>query len=165
MADEVTLVIIKPDAIQKGLTGLVLDRLAQTPLRIVAAKSLRVSRALAEQHYQHLKHKPFFQELIAHLIGELHQADIVLAFIYIGPGAITIVRELAGATNPEKAGPKTLRGAFGRNTAQGWMENVIHASSDATEAEREIKLWFSPDEILVPLYPTTQTTGVRLAWQ
>ena len=165
MADEATLVIIKPDAIQKGLTGLVMDRLAQTPLRIVAAKALRVSRALAEEHYQHLTSKPFFQELIAHLIGELHKEDIVLAFIYMGPNAIAIVRDLTGATNPEKAGPKTLRGAFGRNTAQGWMENVMHASSDATEVEREIKLWFSPDEILVPLYPMKQTTGARLAWQ
>ena len=165
MVDEITHVIIKPDAIQKGLTGVVMDRLAQTPLRIVAAKALRVSRELAEQHYHHLKAKLFFQELLQHLIGELHQSDIVLAFIYMGPNAIAIVRDLAGATNPEKAGPKTLRGAFGRNTAQGWMENVMHASSDAAEAEREIKLWFSPDEVLVPLYPTKQETGKQLTWQ
>ena len=165
MAEEVTLVVIKPDVIQKGLTGLVLDRLAQTPLCIVAAKAMRVSRELAEQHYHHLKSKPFFQDLVQHLMGELHHADIVLAFIYMGPNAIAIVRELAGATNPERAAPKSLRGAFGRNTVQGWMENVIHASSDAAEAEREIKLWFSPEEILVPLYSTKSITEPRVTWQ
>jgi nucleoside-diphosphate kinase len=78
--------------------------------------------------------------------------------VFWGIGAIGKIRELAGATNPEKARPRSLRGSYGRNTATGIMENVIHASSDPAESEREIKLWFRPEEFLVHPYKTkTQT--------
>ncbi|MBI3088259.1 MAG: nucleoside-diphosphate kinase [Candidatus Omnitrophica bacterium] len=163
MADEATLVLIKPDAIARGLTGAVLTRLDQLGLRVVGAKALRVSRRLATEHYQALRGRPFFEGLVTHLTGQLHGVDYVLAFVYAGPDAIAKVRQAAGATDPEQADPASLRGAFGRNTA-GVMENILHASSDAREAEREIALWFRPDELLSPQQAakraTTQPAGV-----
>lgn len=149
MRDEATLVLIKPDAIARGLTGAVLTRLDQLGLRVIGAKAVRVSRRLAAEHYQALRGKPFFEGLIQHITGQLHGVNYVLALVYAGPGAIARVRRAAGATNPEQADPASLRGRFGRNTA-GVMENVLHASSDAREAEREIALWFRPGELLSP---------------
>lgn len=149
-----TLVLIKPDGLIKSLTGNILTRLSETKLEIVAAKIVRVSKELAEKHYCHLKDKPFFKELIKYIMGELHDRKKVLAMVYWGPGAIQKVRELAGETNPEQANPISIRGQYGRITTKGIYENVIHASTNEAEAEREIKLWFEPDEIIVDLYPT-----------
>jgi len=154
--DEQTLVLIKPDGLKKSLTGNILTRLSETKLEIVAAKMVRVSKELATKHYEHLKDKPFFPELIKYLQGELHDRKKVLAMVYWGEGAIAKVKELAGATNPEEADPTSIRGAYGRITTRGIYENVIHASSNPSEAEREIKLWFFPDEIIVDLYPTKE---------
>lgn len=151
---QATLVLIKPDGLKKSLTGNILTRLSETKLEIVAAKVVRVSRELAEAHYCHLKDKPFFPELIKYLQGELHDRKKVLAMIYWGEDAINKVRQLAGATNPEEADPTTIRGSYGRITTKGLYENVIHASTNEEEAEREIKLWFCPDEVIVDLYPT-----------
>jgi nucleoside-diphosphate kinase len=151
---EQTLVLIKPDGLKKSLTGNILTRLSETKLEIVAAKILRVSKGLAEEHYKHMRDKPFFAELIEYIRGELHQRRKVLAMVYWGEGAISKVRQLAGATNPEEADPVSIRGAYGRITTKGVYENVIHTSRDKEEAEREIKLWFLPDEIIVELYPT-----------
>ena len=149
-----TLVLIKPDGLTKSLTGNILTRLSETKLEIVAAKITRVSRTLAIEHYKHLQGKPFFSELIVYLQGELHERRKVMAMVYWGTDAIRKVRELAGATNPEEADPTTIRGAYGRITTKGIYENVVHASSNLEEAEREIKLWFRPEEIIVNLYPT-----------
>lgn len=151
---EQTLVLIKPDGLKKSLTGNILTRLSETKLEIVAAKIVRVSRELAEKHYAHMKDKPFFEELIKYIMGELHDRKKVLAMIYWGKDAIKKVRELAGATNPEEADAVSIRGAYGRITTKGVYENVIHASTNPEEAEREIKLWFKPEEIIVDLYPT-----------
>lgn len=145
---QATLVLIKPDAIKKGLTGAVLARLDELQLEIVGVKVTRVARALAEEHYKHIRSKPFFEETVQHLMGALHGVETILAFVYWGPDAIERVRRVTGATNPEKAEPRTIRGAFGRNLSTGLMENVIHASSDPVEAEREIALWFRPEELL-----------------
>lgn len=149
-----TLVLIKPDGLKKSLTGNILTRLSETKLEIVAAKIVRVSRALAEEHYRHMREKPFFDELIKYIQGELHERKKVLAMVYWGEDAIRKVRELAGVTNPEEANSVSIRGAYGRITTAGIYENVIHTSTDEEEAEREIKLWFNPDEIIVELYPT-----------
>ena len=148
-----TLVLIKPDGLVRSLTGNILTRLSETKLEIVAAKITRVSRKLAEAHYQHLKGKPFYDELIQYLQGELHDRQKVMALVYWGEDAISKVRELSGETNPEKASPTSIRGAFGRIRSSGLFENVIHSSSDEAEAQREIKLWFKPDEIILELYP------------
>ena len=149
-----TLVMIKPDGLIRSLTGNILTRLSETKLEIVAGKVCRASRELAEEHYQHLKGKPFYEELIQYLQGELHERRKVMALVYWGEDAIAKVRDLAGETNPEKASPTSIRGSFGRIRTTGLFENVIHASSDPAEAEREIKLWFQPDEIIIDLYPT-----------
>lgn len=149
-----TLILIKPDGLKKSLTGNILTRLSETKLEIVAAKMARVSKELAEQHYYNLRDKPFFDELIKYIMGELHDRKKVLAMVYWGENAIQSVRELAGSTNPEEANPVSIRGQYGRITTKGVYENVIHASTNEAEAEREIKLWFEPDEIIVDLYPT-----------
>ncbi len=151
-----TLVLIKPDGLKKSLTGNILTRLSETKLEIVAAKMVRVSRSLANEHYKHLKDRPFYGELIKYLQGELHQRKKVLAMVYWGEGAIKKVRELAGSTNPEEANPISIRGQYGRITTKGVYENVIHASTNEIEAEREIKLWFEPDDVIVKLYSTRQ---------
>jgi len=152
--EQAVLILIKPDGLKKSLTGNILTRLSETKLEIVAAKMARVSQELAEEHYRHLKDKPFFPDIIKYIRGELHDRRKVMALIYWGEDAIGKCRELAGETNPEKAEATTIRGSYGRITTLGVYENVIHVSSNPEEAEREIKLWFNPGEIIVDLYPT-----------
>ena len=148
MALEATLVLIKPDAIVRGLAGAVLSRLEELELELIGAKVVRVSRALAEEHYKALQDKPFFSTLLEYIQGNLHGTKYVLAFVFQGPDAISRVRTLAGATNPEAAQPASVRGSLGRITTGGVMENVIHASSDLADAKREIKLWFNAVELV-----------------
>jgi nucleoside-diphosphate kinase len=154
---QAVLILIKPDGLKKSLTGNILSRLSETKLEIVASKMVRVSEELAKEHYKHLKDKPFFGDLIDYLLGKLHDRKKVMALVYWGEDAITKCRELAGATNPEEAEATSIRGSYGRITTSGLYENVIHVSSNAEEAEREIKLWFAPDEIIVDLYPAKVT--------
>ena len=164
---EQTLVLIKPDGLKKSLTGNILTRLSETKLEIVATKIVRVKKQLAMEHYKHMQDKPFFKELIKYLQGELHDRRKVMAMVYWGEDAIDKVRQLAGSTNPEKAESTSIRGAYGRITTRGLYENVLHASTDETEAEREIKLWFEPDEVIVELYPTKTLTiekGNKKVW-
>ena len=151
--NQAALILIKPDGLKKSLTGNILTRLSETKLEIVAAKMVRVSEQLAENHYQHLKDKPFFKDVVKYIKGEFHDRRKVMALVYWGKDAINKCRELAGATNPEEADPTSIRGSYGRITTDGVYENVIHVSSDNKEAEREIKLWFNPEEIIVDLYP------------
>lgn len=154
--NQATLILIKPDGLKKSLTGNILTRLSETKLEIVAAKMVRVTKELAQEHYKHLKDKPFFDELIEYVQGKLHDRRKVMALVYWGREAIKKCRELAGATNPEEAEPTSIRGSYGRITTTGVYENVIHVSSNEPEAEREIKLWFNPEEIIVGLYPTKE---------
>jgi nucleoside-diphosphate kinase len=152
--NQATLVIIKPDGLRKSLTGNILTRLSEMKLEIAAAKVVRVSRELAIEHYRHMQDKPFFEELLKYIMGELHNRKKVLVMVYYGEDAIKKVRLLAGSTNPEEAEPTSIRGAYGRITTKGLYENVIHASENEEEAEREIKLWFKPEEIIFDIYPT-----------
>lgn len=117
---------------------------------------MEVSRDFAEIHYAHLKGKPFFGELMNYIQGRVYGREYhrVLAFVYEGEDAIQRVRMIAGSTNPEEAEPTSIRGAYGRITTGGLYENVIHCSADERDAEREIKLWFKPDEVVYRLYPT-----------
>ena len=160
--DQAVLILIKPDGLKKSLTGNILTRLSETKLEIVAAKMVRVSRQLAEEHYKQLKDKPFFGEIIKYLQGELHDRRKVMALVYWGNDAITKCRALAGATNPEEAESTSIRGSYGRITTNGVYENVVHVSSNESEAEREIKLWFAPDEIIVDLYPVKEAAYKEL---
>ncbi len=161
------LILIKPDGLIKSLTGNILTRLSETRLEIVAARMVSVSRELGDEHYKHLKGKPFFEELIKYIQGELHNRRKVMALVYWGEDAIKKCRFLAGATNPEEAEATSIRGSYGRITTKGVYENVIHVSSDAVDAEREIKLWFQPDEIIVDLFPSkvvVEEKVKRIVW-
>ena len=156
MNEQATLVIIKPDGLIKSLTGNVLSRLSETKLKIMGAKVLQVSEELAIKHYTHLQDKPFFPELKKYIMGDLHGENRVMALVYWGHDAINKCRQLAGATNPEEAESTSIRGAYGRITTSGVYENVIHVSANKTDAEREIKLWLQPDEIIVELFPAKE---------
>src|SRR5882672_1982954 len=151
-----TLVVVKPDGLKKSLTGNILTKLAETRLIIVGAKVVSVSPDLAEQHYIHLKDKPFFPDLLNYIQGKIYGEEYqrVLAMVYRGDNAILKVRDISGSTNPEEADSTSIRGAYGRITTKGVFENVIHASSSPTDAEREIKLWFKPPEIVGNIYPS-----------
>ncbi|MCX5783309.1 MAG: nucleoside-diphosphate kinase [Elusimicrobia bacterium] len=146
---ERTLILIKPDARKKRLTGIVIDRIESLGLELVAAKVVNVTQELAQEHYRDLKGQPFFEGIVKFIRGEFQQIPMhrVLALIYEGESAITAVRKIVGSTNPEKAEPWTIRGAFGKIT-DGIMENIVHASSNSKEAEREIALWFDGAEIV-----------------
>ncbi|MFH1553239.1 MAG: nucleoside-diphosphate kinase [Candidatus Omnitrophota bacterium] len=147
------------------MTGNILTRLSETKLDIVGAKIVKVSRELAEEHYQHLKDKPFFEDLIMYIMGEYHKKK-VMALVYWGEDSIEKVREICGQTNPEEADSVSIRGAYGRITTKGVYENAIHASANRIDAEREIKLWFEPEEIIVDIYPTIEAeeTQKRRKW-
>ena len=150
MAIEQTLILIKPDGALRKLTGLTIDRLDATGLEMVGAKMICITEKLAREHYSSLSDKPFFEGLIKYIRGEFHgiKDNRILALVYRGENAIKAVRAIAGATNPEQATPGTIRGSFGRITTAGQFENVIHASSDPTDAAKEVALWFKKDEII-----------------
>ncbi|MFC1522588.1 nucleoside-diphosphate kinase [Elusimicrobiota bacterium] len=154
MAKQATLILIKPDGLQKSLTGNVLTKLAEARLVIIGAKAVKVNEELARAHYAHLQDKPFFAELIRYIQGGVHGEPYnrVVAFVYMGDDATQKVRKIVGATNPEEADPVSIRGSYGRILTSGIFENVVHASSDPGEAEREIKLWFKPEELTDDLY-------------
>jgi len=125
-----------------------------------------VTRELAIEHYQHLKDMKFFDELIQYLMGEFHTRR-VMALVYSGDNSIAKIREICGATNPEEADPASIRGGYGRITTKGIYENAIHASANSEDAEREIKLWFTPDELTdKSVYPSKKQTVTeeRLIW-
>ena len=117
------------------------------------------------EHYRELKDKPFFEDLLKYLMGEYHKKK-VMALVYYGEDAIDKVRKICGATNPEEAEAVSIRGAYGRITTKGVYENVIHASANPAEAEREIKLWFLPDDIIEKPYPTktVKTMTEKKVW-
>lgn len=166
MVVEQTLVLIKPDGIVKSLTGNIITTLSETELKLVGSKIVQVTKELAEEHYQHLREEKFFNELIKFIMGEFHTKR-VMALVYSGEDAIKKVRNIVGATNPEEAGPITIRGKYGRITKLGVFENVIHASENAKEAEREIKLWFRPDELVQTIYTTDskEVSKVEFFWK
>lgn len=160
-----TLVLIKPDGLAKSLTGNILTELSDPGIIIVGAKIVQVTRELAEEHYGHLREEKFFDELIRYIMGEFH-VKRVLALVYHGDNSIEKVREVIGATNPEHANPSSIRGKFGRITTKGVFENVVHASENAKEAEREIKLWFQPNELTQTIFPvdSRKVTKTELFW-
>ena len=162
MSIEQTLVLIKPDGLEKSLTGNILTRLSETRLEIAGARVVRVSRELAEEHYASLRDQPFFEDLIRYIMGEFHDRRKVVALVYHGQNAIKKIRKICGATNPEEADPRSIRGAYGRITTSGIFENAIHASADRKDAEREIKLWFCPDELVYHIYPITEVELERV---
>ncbi len=153
---EHALILIKPDGLKKSLTGNVITKLSGAHLIIIGAKMVKVSRKLAEAHYAEHKGKPFYDSLIEYIQGKLfgEPFDRVMALVYSGVDAISKLRKIVGSTNPEEAEPTSIRGSYGRVTTKGVFENVVHCSSSVADAEREIKLWFEPDELTERIYPT-----------
>ena len=166
MKKQQTLVLIKPDGMAKFLTGNIITELADTGLILVGSKVVQVTRELAEEHYQHLREEKFFDELIKYIMGEFH-VKRVLALIYHGDNAIEKIRRVVGSTDPEKAELTSIRGKFGRVTRAGVFENVVHASENEKEAEREIKLWFRPEELVMTVFPTKskEVTKTEFFWK
>lgn len=155
MKTQQCLVIIKPDGLVKSLTGDIIMALSATKLKIVGAKIVKATREHLEKHYSDLKQKKphIYEGTIDYMSGKYH-TDRVLALVYQGENAIEKIREVCGATNPEEAHPTTIRGRYGRvHSKTGIFENVVHASDSEENAEREIKLWFSPDELVETIYP------------
>jgi nucleoside-diphosphate kinase len=136
---ERTLVLIKPDAMQRGLAGEILGRLERRGLTVRAAKLVQVGRPLAEEHYAEHREKSFFGELV----GFITSAP-TLALVAEGESAISVVRTTIGATNPTAAAPGTIRG----DLALAMPDNLVHGSDSPESAEREIQLWFAAEEIV-----------------
>ena len=136
---EQTLVLIKPDAVRRGLIGEIIRRFENRTLKIKALKMVRPSRELIERHYEVHRGKPFFEPTV-----EFMTSGPVVAMIIEGENAIAVVREIMGALDPLKAQPGTIRGDYTLNV----RENLVHGSDSPESAEREIAVWFAPDEIL-----------------
>jgi len=137
--NERTLVLIKPDGVQRLLTGRILARYEDRGLKLVGLKLIRVSRDLAERHYAVHREKPFFGGLVDFITS----APLVAAVLE-GPNAIAVVRAMNGATRPHEAAPGSIRGDFALETAQ----NLVHASDSPENAAAEVALWFEPAELL-----------------
>jgi nucleoside-diphosphate kinase len=133
--EERTLVLIKPDALERGLAGEILARFEQRGLSIRAARLVEVDDELAERHYDEHREKPFFGELV-----EFITSAPTLALVVAGESAVSVVRATIGATNPVDAAPGTIRG----DLALAMPDNLVHGSDSAESAEREVALWF-PD--------------------
>jgi nucleoside-diphosphate kinase len=136
---ERTLVLVKPDSVQRLLTGRILARFEERGLKVVGLKLVRVDRDLAERHYAVHREKPFFGGLV-----EFITSSPLVAVALEGPNAISVVRTMVGATRPHEAAPGTIRGDFALETAQ----NLIHASDGAETAVAELAMWFAPDELV-----------------
>jgi nucleoside-diphosphate kinase len=136
---ERTLVLVKPDGVQRLLVGRILARFEERGLKLVGLKLVHVDRALAEQHYAVHREKPFFGGLV-----DFITSCPLVAVGLDGPNAIAVVRSMVGATRPNEAAPGTIRGDFALETAQ----NLIHASDGPETAAAELALWFSPDELI-----------------
>ncbi len=139
MAVEQTLILIKPDAVQRRLAGEVLARIERRGFVVRAGKLVKVKRDLGEQHYAEHRERPFFDELVRFITSAPTWALIVE-----GEGAISTMRKTIGATNPANAEPGTIRGDF----AIAMPDNLVHGSDSPESAEREIALWFADDELV-----------------
>ncbi len=136
---ERTLVLVKPDGVQRGLIGEVTSRLENRGLRLVAAKFMQVDRQLAETHYAIHKGKPFYDGLIRYIISAP-----VMAMVWEGPNAIAAVRQSMGATRPTEAAPGSLRHDFALEVGR----NLTHASDSVQTGESEVALWFRTNELV-----------------
>ena len=138
MAIEQTLILIKPDAMERGLAGEILSRIERRGCTLRAGKLIRVDRELGETHYTEHREKPFFGELVQFITS-----GPTLALVVEGEGAIATMRKTIGATDPANAEPGTIRG----DLAMSMPDNLVHGSDSSESAEREVALWFSADEL------------------
>jgi nucleoside-diphosphate kinase len=138
MKKEQTFIMIKPDAVQRGLIGDIISRFEKKGIKIVAMKMVDVDRKLAEQHYAVHKGKPFFEPTVEYITS-----SPVVAMVLEGINAIDMVRGMMGKTNPQEAPLGTIRGDYGQFIGR----NIVHGSDGPDTAQKEINLWFTPDEI------------------
>jgi nucleoside-diphosphate kinase len=136
---ERTLIIVKPDGVQRGLVGRVISRLEDKGLRLAGLKLMQVSQELAERHYGEHKEKPFFGDLVSFITS-----SPVVVGVVEGPNAVAVTRGLVGATNPAEAAAGTIRGDFGLTIGM----NIIHASDAVETGQREVSLFFEEAEII-----------------
>ena len=134
-----TLVIVKPDGVQRGLIGKILARFEERGMKLVAMKMLQVSRELAEQHYAVHKGKFFYEDLVSYI-----SSSPVVVMVIEGHEVIGAVRKMVGATKPWEADPGSIRGTY----AMMGLRNLIHASDAPETAKSEIALWFKPEELV-----------------
>lgn len=139
MAMERTLVLVKPDGVQRGLAGEIVGRLERTGLQIVAMKLMSISEDLASRHYSEHAEKPFYPGLVSFITS-----SPVVALVLEGPSAISTTRKIMGGTNPADAAPGTIRGDLGVDMGR----NLIHGSANAEDAAREIGLFFDDSELV-----------------
>lgn len=135
---ERTLILIKPDGVQRALIGQIIDRYEKRGLRIVAMKMVHADRALAERHYAVHREKPFFAGLV-----EFITSAPLIAMVVEGANAVAVCREINGATRPEDAAPGSIRGDLALDTGH----NLVHGSDGPETAASEIALWFEPAEL------------------
>ena len=138
MSFETTLVLIKPDAIQRNLSGKIINRIENTGLKIVGLKMMKIDKKLAEKHYQEHQEKPIFENLV-----DFISSSPVLAIAISGPNSIQKIRTLMGQTNPLDSPPGTIRGDYGIDLER----NLIHGSANDSDALRELELFFDKKEI------------------
>jgi nucleoside-diphosphate kinase len=136
---ESSLVLVKPDGVERGLIGEVIGRLERRGLRLVAAKFLQVSRELAETHYAIHKGKPFYDGLIEYITSAP-----VMAMVWEGPNAVAAIRQTMGATRPTEAAPGSIRHDFALEVGR----NLTHASDSVENGIQEVALWFEPEELV-----------------
>ena len=138
MTTERTLVLVKPDGVQRGIAGEIISRLERTGLQIMGLKLMQISEDLASQHYGEHHGKPFYQGLVSFITS-----SPVIALVLEGPSAISTTRKIMGATNPADSAPGTIRGDFGVDMGR----NLIHGSANLEDAAREVSLFFSDSEL------------------
>lgn len=138
MTKERTFIMIKPDAVQRGLVGEIISRFEKKGIKIIAMKLVSVSKELAEKHYGIHKGKPFFEPTVKYITS-----SPVVAMVLEGDNAINMVRGMMGKTNPQDAAMGTIRGDYGQFIGR----NIVHGSDGLDTAKFEIDLWFKPEEI------------------
>lgn len=131
--------LVKPDGVQRGLIGTVIGRIESKGLKIAGLKLIHVSEELAKEHYGEHVARPFFGDLVSFITS-----SPVVALAVEGDNAVSVVRTLMGGTNPQEADPGTIRGDFGMTIGM----NLVHGSDSVESADRELNLFFKPDEIL-----------------
>ena len=138
MAKERTFIMIKPDAVQRGLVGEIISRFEKKGIKIIAMKLVSVSKELAEKHYGIHKGKPFFEPTVKYITS-----SPVVAMVLEGDNAINMVRGMMGKTNPQDAAMGTIRGDYGQFIGR----NIVHGSDGLDTAKFEINFWFKPEEL------------------
>jgi nucleoside-diphosphate kinase len=146
---EKVLVLIKPDAMEKQLAGIIIHDISQLRLKMIGLKLVNVKKHLAEKHYEDHKEKPFYPDLLKYIMGEYHNVNSIIAIAYEGEAAIKKLREYTGKTNPDEADPSTLRGRYGKvHSKTNNFDNVMHVSDSPKNGEKEISIWFSKEELI-----------------